>query len=187
MVSRLVDQKGLDLLAAVAERLVARDLGLVILGTGEEKYHRLFSELARLHPENVAVRLRFDNQLAHKIEAGSDIFLMPSQFEPCGLNQIYSLRYGTVPLVRSTGGLYDTVKPFDPERGEGVGFSFTRYEPEALWEAIETAIGMFQRPSLWQQIMRNGMAMDFSWETSARQYLALYEKAVAGRRRPPAG
>jgi starch synthase len=187
MVSRLVDQKGLDLLAAVAERLVARDLGLVILGTGEEKYHRLFSELARLHPENVAVRLRFDNQLAHKIEAGSDIFLMPSQFEPCGLNQIYSLRYGTVPLVRSTGGLYDTVKPFDPERGEGVGFSFTRYEPEALWEAIETAIGMFQRPSLWQQIMRNGMAMDFSWENSARQYLALYEKTVAGRRRPPGG
>ena len=186
MVSRLADQKGLDLVAALAERLVAEDLGLVILGTGEEKYHLLFSELARRHAENVAVRLGFDNELAHKIEAGADIFLMPSQFEPCGLNQIYSLRYGTVPIVHATGGLYDTVKPFDPNRGEGVGFSFTRYEPEALWEALEAAIGMFHRPSLWQQIMRNGMAMDFSWENSARLYLALYEKAVAARRRPPA-
>jgi len=186
MVSRLTDQKGLDLIAAAAERLVAKDLGLIILGTGEEKYHRLFSELARRHPENVAVRLGFDNELAHKIEAGVDIFLMPSQFEPCGLNQMYSLRYGTVPIVHATGGLYDTVKPFDPEGGEGVGFRFTRYEPEALWQAIEAAIAMFNRPSLWQKIMRNGMAMDFSWEKSARLYLALYEKAVAGRRRPPA-
>jgi starch synthase len=184
MVSRLADQKGLDLVAAVAERLVAEDLGLVILGTGEEKYHRLFSELARRHPENVAVRLGFDNELAHKIEAGADIFLMPSRFEPCGLNQMYSLRYGTVPMVHATGGLYDTVKPFDPERGEGVGFRFNRYEPEALWEAIEGATRMFYRPSLWQQLMRNGMAVDFSWEHSARLYLALYERAVAGRRRP---
>jgi starch synthase len=187
MVSRLADQKGLDLVAAVAERLVAEDLGLVILGTGQEKYHRLFSDLARRHPENIAIRLGFHNELAHKIEAGADIFLMPSQFEPCGLNQIYSLRYGTVPVVHATGGLYDTVKSFDPERGEGVGFRFTRYEPEALWEAIEAAIGTFHRPSLWQQIMRNGMAMDFSWENSARLYLALYEKAVAGRRRPLGG
>jgi starch synthase len=187
VVSRLADQKGLDLIAAVAEPVAAADLGLVILGTGEERYHEVFSQLAGRHPDHVAVYLGFDNGLAHKIEAGADMFLMPSRYEPCGLNQLYSLRYGTVPVVRATGGLYDTVKPFDPKRGEGVGFCFTRYEPDAFWDAIQRAAAVFERPAMWRQLMRNAMAMDFSWKSSARQYLALYEQVVAERQRQPAG
>jgi starch synthase len=185
VVSRLADQKGLDLIAAVVERVAAADLGLVILGTGDEKYHQVFSQFASRHADHVAVHLGFDNRLAHKIEAGADMFLMPSRYEPCGLNQIYSLRYGTVPIVRATGGLYDTVKPFDPERGEGVGFRFSRYKANAFWDAIERAVAVFERPAMWRQLMRNAMARDFSWKSSARQYLALYEKVVAERQRQP--
>jgi len=185
VVSRLADQKGLDLIAAVVERAVAADLGLVILGTGDERYHELFSQFASRHPEHVAVHLDFDNRLAHKIEAGADMFLMPSRYEPCGLNQMYSLRYGTVPIVRATGGLYDTVKPFDPERGEGVGFCFSGYEAKAFWDAIQRAVATFEQQAMWRRLMRNAMAMDFSWKNSARQYLALYEKVVAERRQEP--
>jgi starch synthase len=183
MISRLADQKGLDLLEGIMDKLMSADLGLILLGTGEERYHQVFTELAGSYPNKVAVRLKFDNQLAHKIEAGADMFMMPSRYEPCGLNQIYSLRYGTVPIVRATGGLYDTVSSFDPKRGEGVGFSFSRYDPEPFWQAIQTAMECFSKAEVWQRIMRNGMAMDFSWETSARRYLALYEKAVVERRR----
>jgi starch synthase len=182
MVSRLAEQKGLDLLEGIMDRLVEEDLGLVLLGTGEERYHKILAELAGRYPEKIAVRLEFDNRLAHKIEAGADMFLMPSRYEPCGLNQIYSLRYGTVPIVHATGGLYNTVSPFDPKRRQGTGFRFSDYEPEAFWQAIRAALRCFARPELWRRLMRNGMAMDFSWEVSARQYLALYEKAVQKRR-----
>ena len=127
--------------------------------------------------------MEFDERLAHKIEAGADIFLMPSRYEPCGLNQMYSLRYGTVPVVRATGGLYDTISQFDPKRGEGVGFRFTDYEPESFWQATKTAIDLFYESKTWQQIMRNGMAKDFSWESSAQQYLKLYRKTVDERRK----
>jgi starch synthase len=187
MVSRLTDQKGLDLLVAILEELVARELGLVVLGTGEERYHRLLAEAGARHRDRVAIRLLFDECLAHKIEAGADMFLMPSRFEPCGLNQIYSLRYGTVPIVRATGGLHDTVSEFDPARGEGVGFRFTEYEPDAFRQAIDRALRLFADEKTWRQIMRNGMAMDFSWKAAARRYLALYERAVEERRRSGQG
>ncbi len=183
LISRLADQKGLDLLAAVMEKMVAEDLGLVVLGLGEERYHTLLSELARRYPEKLAVRLEFNERWAHKIEAGADIFLMPSRYEPCGLNQMYSLRYGTVPVVRATGGLYDSISPFNPKLGEGVGFRFTKYEPSAFWQAVKRALDLFYEAETWQHIMRNGMAEDFSWQSSACQYLALYEKAVHELRR----
>ncbi len=191
VVSRLADQKGFNLLAAVIDKFMAYDLGLVILGVGEDKYHTMLTALAERYPEKVAVRLEFDEKLAHKIEAGADMFLMPSQYEPCGLNQMYSLRYGTVPIVRATGGLYDTITPFNPTKGKGVGFRFTHYKPESFWDATKTALDLFPQTDTWRQIMKNGMAMDFSWLSSAEQYLKLYEKTVAqkaaGSRQQKAG
>ncbi len=183
VISRLADQKGFDLLAAAMEKLIAQDLALVILGVGDDRYHKMLTQLTERYPEKIAVRLEFDEKLAHKIEAGADMFLMPSRYEPCGLNQMYSLRYGTVPIVRATGGLYDTIKPFNPERGDGVGFRFSDYKPESLLRATRRALNLFYRTETWRQIMHNGMAMDFSWQSSARQYLKLYEKAVADRQR----
>lgn len=177
IISRLADQKGFDLLAAVADRLLSLDLSLVILGTGEEKYHRLFSEMAVRYPEKLRVRLTFDDALAHRIEAGCDIFLMPSRYEPCGLNQIYSLKYGTIPVVRATGGLDDTVLPYDPDTGEGTGFKFVPYEPEAFLQTVEEALRVFRQPERWQRLMEKAMTMDFSWEASARQYMKLYRLA----------
>jgi len=182
-ISRLADQKGFDLLAAVLDKLVAQDIGLVILGIGDDKYQRMLTDAAARYPEKVSVRLKFDERLAHKIEAGADMFLMPSRYEPCGLNQIYSLRYGTVPIVRATGGLYDTIKPFSPARGEGVGFRFDKYEPDSFWRTLMKAFSLFNQHETWRQIMQNGMAMDFSWKSSALEYLALYEKALAGKQR----
>jgi starch synthase len=180
-ISRLADQKGFDLLAVVLDKLVAQDIGLVILGIGDDKYHKMLTDVADRYPEKVSVQLKFDERLAHKIEAGADMFLMPSRYEPCGLNQIYSLRYGTVPIVRATGGLYDTIQPFDPVRGQGVGFRFDKYEPESFWRALKEAFAFYEQPETWRQIMQNGMAMDFSWKSSARQYLDLYEKTLAGK------
>jgi starch synthase len=182
-ISRLADQKGFDLLAAVSDKLVDQDIGLVILGVGENKYHRLLTDLAERYPEKVSVQLRFDERLAHKIEAGADIFLMPSRYEPCGLNQIYSLRYGTVPIVRATGGLYDTIKPFSPAKGEGVGFSFDQYEADSFWRAFMEALTFFEQPETWQQLIQNGMTADFSWKSSALEYLELYKKTLAEKRR----
>ncbi len=181
VISRLADQKGFDLLAAVIEKFVAHDLGLVILGIGDESYHTLLTELAERYSDKIAVRLEFDERLAHKIEAGADIFLMPSRYEPCGLNQMYSLRYGTVPVVRATGGLYDTISPFNPKKNEGVGFRFSKYDPAEFWQATKKALTFFYQPEAWQNIMKNGMAKDFNWQSSARKYVALYKKAVDGR------
>ncbi len=144
VISRLADQKGFDLLAGIMDRLLEREVSLVVLGTGEEKYHLLFAELAEKYPKKLGVRLTFDNALAHKIEAGSDMFLMPSLYEPCGLNQIYSLKYGTIPVVRATGGLDDTIVPFDTKTKEGTGFKFNLYQAEALWSALEEALEVYQ-------------------------------------------
>ena len=185
-ISRLTDQKGFDLLTAVFDKLVDQDIGLVILGVGDDKYHRLLTDLAERYPEKVSVQLKFDERLAHKIEAGADIFLMPSRYEPCGLNQIYSLRYGTVPIVRATGGLYDTIKPFGPGRAEGVGFSFDKYEPDSFWRAFMEALTLFKQPEIWQQIMQNGMAVDFSWKSSASEYVRLYERVLAEKQKATA-
>ncbi|MBI5585851.1 MAG: glycogen synthase GlgA [Deltaproteobacteria bacterium] len=177
VISRLADQKGFDLLAAVMDRLLQQELSLVVLGTGEEKYHQLFSELAAKHPRKIGLRLAYDNTLAHKIEAGSDMFLMPSRYEPCGLNQIYSLKYGTIPVVRATGGLDDTIVPFDRETKKGTGFKFHEYTADDFWLALSEALAVYRNADLWKTLMRNAMAVDYSWENSAREYVNLYRLA----------
>ena len=182
LISRLVDQKGFDLIAAAADELPLVGASFVVLGTGEPRYERLWRELAARYPDRIGVRIGFDEALAHRIEAGADIFLMPSRFEPCGLNQMYSLRYGTVPVVRATGGLYDTVENFDPVTGRGTGFTFETYSPGALLEALRRALATYQNGEVWRRIQVAGMRRDFSWDASARQYEAAYERVKIVRR-----
>lgn len=177
IVSRFVDQKGFDLLQETASQILDENLAIVALGTGEAKYERMFRELAQKHPAKLAVRVAYDNTLAHKIEAGADMFLMPSRYEPCGLNQIYSLRYGTVPVVRATGGLDDTIEPFDPATGQGTGFKFQEYNGAAMLGAVRQALTAFRDAGAWRGLQTNGMAKDFSWRASAAEYARLYEAA----------
>jgi starch synthase len=167
IVSRFADQKGFDLVEGIAAWLADQDVAMVALGSGQKKFEEMFQQLAVLRPDKFAVRIGYDDGLAHRIEAGADMFLMPSQYEPCGLSQIYSLRYGTVPIVRATGGLDDTVD-------ETTGFKFVEYTPEDLQEAIERALEAFTHPESWIAQMRRGMAKDFSWDTSATAYQRLY-------------
>jgi starch synthase len=181
IVSRFADQKGFDLIAAIASTMMKENLAIVALGTGQPEHEKLFKELAEKYPARVGVRVGFDNALAHKIEAGSDMFLMPSRYEPCGLNQIYSLRYGTVPIVRATGGLDDTVQNFDAKSRQGTGFKFERYEGRALLECIRAALKTYRDPKLWQAVLTNGMSKDFSWKVSAAAYVTLYEAAKRSR------
>jgi starch synthase len=181
IVGRLTDQKGFDLVAEVMQRWVqTSDAQWAILGTGQPKYHRALETLAGRFGQRVAVRLEFSNPLAHRIEAGSDIFLMPSRFEPCGLNQLYSLRYGTVPLVRATGGLADTIVGYDPQSPNPVanGFVFQEYSALALSEALRQACDAYRRPEVWQKLVAVGMDQDWSWARSARQYVDLYQKTI---------
>jgi len=179
MVGRLTDQKGLDILTEVLEDIVRLGTCFVLLGTGENEYHVALGALARKYPKRVGVRLGFDDALAHKIEAGSDIFLMPSRFEPCGLNQMYSLRYGAVPIVRATGGLDDTITSFDPATGKGNGFKFASYTGRALLAQVRKAVRLYGKRRTWSRLVANGMACDFSWDVSARKYVELYETAIA--------
>jgi starch synthase len=181
MVSRMVDQKGLDLIAsAVASgALLGLDTSFVILGTGAPRYEAMWRGLAARHPDRVAVTVGFSEDLAHLIEGGADIFLMPSRFEPCGLNQMYSLRYGTVPVVRATGGLDDTVQQVDEATGQGTGFKFEPYTTEAMMGALREALAWFARPVAWRRIQLAGMKQDNSWEASAREYVGVYERARA--------
>ena len=173
VVSRLSGQKGLDLLLACADEVVRLPAQLVILGSGDAALENAFRELARRHPGKVAVQIGFNEALAHLIEAGIDAFLMPSRFEPCGLNQMYSLRYGTPPIVRATGGLADTViDATDKERGNG--FVFTRAEPAELLATVRRAAELWARPRLWRQLQKNGMAADNSWDQPAQRYIELY-------------
>jgi starch synthase len=181
IVSRLVTQKGFDIFAGAAEELLAEDVALVVLGSGERVYEDMFRSLQRRHSSKMVVRLAYDNDLAHKIEAGADIFLMPSRYEPCGLNQIYSLRYGTVPVVRATGGLDDTIEQWSPENNTGTGFKFYGTSSYEFLVALRWAMITFQNKETWATLQRNGMAQDFSWERAAKQYVAVYE-AIAGRR-----
>ncbi len=173
IVSRFAAQKGFDLIAEVADRLLAEDLYLVALGSGDRTYEKLFLGLARKHPDKVAVKVAYDNALAHKIEAGADMFLMPSRYEPCGLNQIYSMKYGTVPIVRATGGLDDTVEPFDGTAG--TGFKFGPYSGDALMRAVGQALKVYRQREVWRRVMTNGMAKDFSWAQSAKQFSEIYQ------------
>ena len=181
IVSRFVDQKGFDLIAEISGELMKENLSLVALGAGEPEYEKLFKQLAEKNPGRVAVKIGYDNALAHKIEAGADMFLMPSRYEPCGLNQIYSLRYGTVPIVRATGGLDDTVQNYDAKSRTGTGFKFEAYEGQALLDCVRGAMKGFRDPKLWHTVQSNGMAKDFSWKTSAAAYVTLYEAAKRSR------
>jgi len=181
IVSRFTDQKGFDLLAQVADALSQENMAMVALGAGEPKHERMFRELSERFPERIAAKLAYDNTLAHKIEAGADIFLMPSRYEPCGLNQIYSLRYGTVPVVRATGGLDDTIEPFDGTSRSGTGFKFSEYSGSALLASLREAFAAYADKSAWLRLQTNGMAKDFSWNASAAEYTRLYELARKSR------
>jgi starch synthase len=179
IVSRFADQKGFDLIAAIARDLMNEDVLLAVLGTGDRRYEELFRALATDFPGRVGVKIAYDNELAHLVEAGSDMFLMPSRYEPCGLNQIYSLRYGTVPIVRATGGLDDTIESFDLEHGTGTGFKFVEYSGPALLHVVRQALHYYSDDRIWKRIQLNGMAKEFSWNTSAAEYAKLYEVARA--------
>ena len=181
IVSRFVDQKGFDLIAEKAHELMREDLVLVVLGTGERKYEDLFRALAAAYPGRVGVKIAYDNALAHKVEAGADMFLMPSRYEPSGLNQMYSLKYGTVPIVRATGGLDDSIQPFDLEHGTGTGFKFKEYSGEALLYAVRQALHHYMDERIWKRIQLNGMAKDFSWKGPAAEYTKVYYAARAAR------
>jgi len=177
IVSRFAAQKGFDLIAQIMERLAREEMIIGALGSGDKPYEEMFLRLAKQFPQKIAVKIAYDNALAHKIEAGSDMFLMPSKYEPCGLNQIYSLKYGTVPVVRATGGLDDTIEHWDARTGKGTGFKFTDYNGEALLLTIKEALRAFRDQTSWQQLMRNGMSKDFSWGASAKEYVRVYERA----------
>ena len=187
IVSRFAGQKGFDLIEKIAPDVLAADLAVVALGAGEPRYEKLMRDLQKAYPAKLAVQIKYDNALAHKIEAGADMFLMPSHYEPCGLNQIYSLKYGTVPVVRATGGLDDTIEAFDPATGNGTGFKFQAYDGAALLVAIRQALHVFRNdPAAWRRIQLNGMSKDFSWQASAIEYARLYEVACKSRIRTTA-
>lgn len=182
IVSRFATQKGFDLITEAADAFAQEDLVVVALGTGEPYYEGLLRDISHRHPEKFVVRVQYSESLAHKIEAGSDLFLMPSRYEPCGLNQIYSLKYGTVPVVRATGGLDDTIQEWDPETETGTGFKFQGYNSGDLLSALRRATTLFREDKdAWTQLMRNGMKQDYSWKHPAAEYVRLYEE-VARRR-----
>mgnify|MGYP002403674128 CR=1 FL=1 len=185
-IGRLDPQKGWDLLAEVADRLLDRDVQLVVLGTGHHKYHDLLKDLVRRHPGKVWAHLGFSDELAHQIEAGADVFLMPSLFEPCGLNQLYSLAHGTVPVVHATGGLVDTVVNVTPEslaEGRATGFVFRAPTSLALWDALQRVLHVWRDRPAWRNLVQAGMATDWSWEQSARRYVEVYHE-IQRRRHP---
>jgi len=181
IISRLVDQKGFDLIEQIAGDLFSARLKVVVLGNGQPKYEELMRKLREKHPTKLGVALQFNDQLAHLIEAGSDFFLMPSKYEPCGLNQMYSLRYGTVPIVRATGGLADTVQDYEFETGKGNGFVFEEYAPEALLATVRRALTLYQKKRPWKKLVTEIMKLDHSWGSAARKYVAAYERALERR------
>lgn len=183
-ISRLADQKGFDLIASSLKDMLSKGVQYIILGTGERKYHDLFTKLSKQFPKSFAVKIAYDNRLAHLIEAGSDMFLMPSQYEPCGLNQLYSLKYGTVPIVRGVGGLEDTIVDYTKSPDIGTGFKFYDYSEKALLDAIERALGVYKNQSAWQSLIKKCMSEDFSWEKSAKEYAELYKKAIEKHESP---
>jgi starch synthase len=178
LIARLTDQKGMDLIAAAADDLMSLDAAWTILGNGEARYEDLWRSLATRYPDRVSVKIGFDERLAHHIESGADAFLMPSRFEPCGLNQMYSLRYGTVPIVRATGGLEDTIEDYDPRTGAGTGFKFVEYTPVAMLEAVRRALEVYRNPAVWKRIQQQGMQQDHSWDVSAREYVKVYRTSL---------
>ncbi|MBF6559921.1 MAG: glycogen synthase GlgA [Candidatus Binataceae bacterium] len=176
MVTRMTPQKGLDILAEALDAIIALDLQLVMLSSGDPALEKIFQAAERRYPERIRILLGFDNAVAHRIQAGSDLFLMPSRFEPCGLTQMYALKYGTAPVVRATGGLRDTVSEFNSRTRTGNGFVFTDYSAAALIEAVARAVTVFHKPSQWQVVMRNCFKSDFSWDRAAAEYLEWFER-----------
>jgi starch synthase len=183
VVGRLAEQKGLDLVAEAVPALEAAGAQLVVLGSGEARYERLVTDLARAHPRTVAARVGFDEALARRIYAGADLFLMPSRYEPCGLGQLIALRYGTIPVVRRTGGLADTVRPWQATTGAGTGFVFEDFAGTACRAALERAFAAYADPVAWRRLVANAMAADFSWEASAEAYITSYRRAIRKARR----
>ena len=183
-ISRLADQKGFDLIASSLEDMLSNGVQYIILGTGERKYHDLFTQLSKQYPKSFAVKIAYDNRLAHLIEAGSDMFLMPSQYEPCGLNQLYSLKYGSVPIVRGVGGLEDTIIDYTKSPDIGTGFKFYDYSKKALLDAVERGLVVYKEQSAWQSLIKKCMSEDFSWEKSANEYVELYKKAMTKHESP---
>jgi starch synthase len=181
IVSRFVNQKGFDLVAEVAYDLMKENLAIVALGTGQPEYERLFRALAEKFPSKAAAKIAYDEPLAHKIIAGADMLLIPSRYEPCGLTQLYGLRYGTVPIARTTGGLDDTIQYYDPKTGHGSGFKFDEYDGRALLQCVRAALKSYKDQKIWRTIQANGMAKDFSWKASAAAYVTLYEAAKRSR------
>lgn len=179
MISRLYDGKGFDLIKKSFRELMKLDIHLILLGTGDKKYHKFFEEAQSKFPKKFSCYLGFDDELAHLIEAGSDMFLMPSKYEPCGLNQMYSLVYGTVPIVRETGGLADTVENYNEVEGSGTGFVFKKYDSSEMLKEIKRAIKIFKNePETWQKIMKSGMKSNFTWMNSAKNYVELYKTVI---------
>jgi starch synthase len=179
MVTRLTSQKGIDLVMQVMPTLIeTRELRFAALGNGEARYERFFEDLQRRFPGRAVFHAGYSEELAHFIEGAADIFLMPSYYEPCGLNQMYSLRYGTVPVVRRTGGLADSVQLYDPESGEGTGIVFNDFDAGGLGWALETALEWYEWPDIWRQIMDNGMRQDFSWQRAVGEYERLYSNLL---------
>ena len=176
IISRLVDQKGLDLIKEIADDFMKLDVQFVMLAAGEKRYQDYFESLHKKYPTKMGLYIGYNDELAHLIEAGCDMYLMPSRYEPCGLNQLYSLKYGTVPIVRATGGLDDTIQ--DVDSGNGTGFKFKKYDSKELFKTIQRALKMYHDPAAWKKIMKNGMQQDFSWESSAKKYTNLYRNLV---------
>jgi starch synthase len=179
MLTRIDVQKGIDLVIEVLDGLLEQDLSFVLLGTGNRESEIALKEIADRHPGRMGLRLAYDESLSHLVFAGADMFLMPSKYEPCGLTQLYSMCYGTVPVVRATGGLADTVQDFDPGTETGTGFCFNAYESGAFHEAIARAVEVWNNKAMWRTVMKNGMASDFSWTRSAHQYLDAYQKLTS--------
>ncbi len=177
-VSRLTDQKGYDIIAEALPKLMKRNLRLVILGTGEEKYHTLLTGLAEKYPKKLSVNLFYDDAMAHLIYAGTDMFLMPSKFEPCGLGQLIALKYGSIPIVNHTGGLADTIHDFNSKTGDGNGFVMRDYSAESLLEAVGRGLELYKKAAVWKEQMLKGMNQDFSWKNSAKKYLKLYKSLL---------
>ena len=183
LISRLASQKGLDLLANVINDLLETNVQFVLLGSGEDRYQHFFSELKIRYRDKAAIHIGFDADLAQRIYAASDIFLMPSRFEPCGLGQMISMRYGTIPVVHATGGLEDTVIDYHQDNERGNGFSFTHYSAVELWKTIQRAVGLYtDYPDQWRQLVTNAMRSDFSWKNSAEKYVSYYLRAITKRR-----
>ncbi|MCX5666443.1 MAG: glycosyltransferase, partial [Candidatus Omnitrophica bacterium] len=178
MISRLADQKGADFVSDIIDKMLNMKTQFVLLGTGDNKYHVLFEKIAKKYPQSASISLKFDAVLAQKIYASSDMFFVPSRYEPCGLSQIISFKYGTIPVVRQTGGLKDTVQEFDPKTGKGTGFTFIEPRSEDLFSAVKKSLSVYKDKPLWTSLVKSVMGLDYSWKASAKAYINLFNGII---------